>query len=191
VAERYAAGPEIWWMQPSPLGWMAWTSSAAGLRALRFGYARRAELVEAAGLVSAVSAGEPELATADLAARLQRLARGETTDLSDLGCDLQRLGPFARRVLQACQAIPWGEVRSYGELAVEIGSPAAARAVGTALARNPLPLVIPCHRVVGHHGRLGGFSAPGGLATKARLLELEGHDLAAMRGSAGRNRPTG
>ena len=84
---------------------------------------------------------------------------------------------FQRDVLLATVEIPFGEVRTYGELAVLLGKPGAARAVGTALARNPMALVIPCHRVVGSDWKLHGFAAPDGIKSKARLLELEGHQL--------------
>jgi methylated-DNA-[protein]-cysteine S-methyltransferase len=87
--------------------------------------------------------------------------------------DLSWARPFTRTVLQACRSIPAGETRSYGQLAQTVGRPAAARAVGGALGRNPLPLVVPCHRVVGARGRLTGFTAPGGLDLKRRMLDLE------------------
>ncbi len=81
--------------------------------------------------------------------------------------------PFQRAVYEYVRSIPRGETRTYGQVAAAIGRPRAARAVGQALARNPLPLVIPCHRVVASNGDLRGFSAAGGLALKARLLEWE------------------
>mgnify|MGYP002623784108 CR=1 FL=1 len=87
--------------------------------------------------------------------------------------DLGLVGPFAQRVLRELVAVPWGGLVTYGELAERIGRPGAARAVGGAVGSNPLPIVIPCHRVVASDGRLGGFS--GGLDVKRRLLELEGH----------------
>ncbi len=83
------------------------------------------------------------------------------------------LSAFQRQVLQATAAIPYGETRTYGQIAAAIGKPGAARAVGRALASNPMPIVIPCHRVVSADGRLHGYSGPGGLTTKARLLALE------------------
>jgi len=87
--------------------------------------------------------------------------------------DLASLTDFQRRVLRACSRIEYGRTITYGDLARDIGSPAAARAVGGALARNPVPLVIPCHRVVGCNGGLGGFSAEPGLRLKRFLLDLE------------------
>jgi O-6-methylguanine DNA methyltransferase len=96
---------------------------------------------------------------------------------SDVPIILDRLSPFARSVLTACRALKFGHVVTYSRLAGKLDKPLAARAVGNALAKNPLPLVIPCHRVVRNDGRLGGFSAPGGKDLKARLLR---HEQAAL-----------
>lgn len=90
----------------------------------------------------------------------------------ELPIDLTGMPPFTRRLLEACRAIPFGETRSYRALAAEIGAPGAARAVGQALARNPVPIVIPCHRVLSAGGLLTGFL--GGLAWKRALLVHEG-----------------
>lgn len=97
--------------------------------------------------------------------------RGERTHF-ELPVDLRVLSPFQRRVLAAARRIPPGRVVSYGELARRIGRPRAARAVGQALGRNPVPIVIPCHRVVAGGGRLGGYV--GGTRVKRSLLALEG-----------------
>lgn len=88
--------------------------------------------------------------------------------------DLSKVTPFRKRVYEIMSTIPYGEVRTYRWLAQMVGNPRALRAVGGANAHNQWPLAIPCHRVVGSNGQLTGFSAPGGLALKARLLELEG-----------------
>ncbi|MGQ0550917.1 MAG: type II toxin-antitoxin system prevent-host-death family antitoxin [Armatimonadota bacterium] len=88
--------------------------------------------------------------------------------------DLRRLGPFEEEVLARLRRIPAGAVRTYQEIARAVGQPGAARAVGAACARNPLPLLIPCHRVVRTDGGLGGYSLRGGIALKRRLLEAEG-----------------
>lgn len=111
----------------------------------------------------------------DLQERIIAYFEGENVDFStDPAVNLDSLTPFDRKVLQTCRKIPPGEITTYGDLAVRIGHPGAARAVGTALAHNPIPLIIPCHRVLRTDGSLGGFSAPGGLATKQRLLRHEG-----------------
>ncbi len=87
--------------------------------------------------------------------------------------DLSGLSPFAQAVLAACRAIPRGQVRTYAELASAAGKPGAARAVGSAMRRNPVPLLIPCHRVVRGDGVIGNYSM-GGPAVKERLLRQEG-----------------
>jgi methylated-DNA-[protein]-cysteine S-methyltransferase len=92
----------------------------------------------------------------------------------DLQVDLSSLTAFQREVLMAVSEVPPGEVITYQELAQRIGRPNAARAVGQALGRNPVPIVIPCHRVIASDGSLGGYSGAGGIATKAALLQLEG-----------------
>jgi methylated-DNA-[protein]-cysteine S-methyltransferase len=82
--------------------------------------------------------------------------------------------PFQRNVWEALLAIPFGETRSYGQLARQLGNPNATRAVGAANGRNPISIIVPCHRVIGSSGKLTGFA--GGLETKAHLLDLENHD---------------
>jgi methylated-DNA-[protein]-cysteine S-methyltransferase len=81
---------------------------------------------------------------------------------------------FQQKTLRCTLAIPYGSTRTYAQIAQEIGHPRAARAVGQAEARNPIPIIIPCHRVVGRDGKLHGYGAPGGIQTKAYLLRLEG-----------------
>ena len=87
--------------------------------------------------------------------------------------ELDGFSDFVRLVLTACRDITFGQTTSYGELAKKLGRPAISRAVGGALAKNPLPLIIPCHRVVCRDGKIGGFSTPGGKTIKKRMLELE------------------
>lgn len=97
--------------------------------------------------------------------------------------DLSLVGPFERRVLEQLRRIPRGEVRTYRAIAREIGHPGAVRAVGNACAKNPIPLIIPCHRVVRSDGSLGGYSLRGGRALKRRLLEQEGVNGTRLRAS--------
>ena len=109
---------------------------------------------------------------------------GQAADLGAIPLDAARVPPFFRRVYAEARAIPRGQVRTYQELAAASGSPLATRAVGQAMARNPWPIVVPCHRVVGSGGKPGGFSAAGGLVTKARLLALEGAEVTAAGAEA-------
>jgi len=87
---------------------------------------------------------------------------------------LNRLSPFTQKVLAACRKIPYGKTATYSQLARIIGKPGASRAVGSALAKNPIPLIIPCHRIIHSDGSLGNFSAPGGNSLKKMLIDLEG-----------------
>lgn len=106
--------------------------------------------------------------------RLQRYFNGENVDFSDIPVDIEALPPFRQNVLTVIRRLRYGEICSYGRLAALCGSPHAARAVGGALASNPIPVIIPCHRVVAADGRLTGYSAPGGEVTKRELLRMEG-----------------
>lgn len=139
-------------------------------RALRARLARRFP-----GAVEMIAQG----AAAEAIRTAIRLLSGEPVDLSALAV-APDVGTFEAEVLEATRRILVGETRTYGEIAREIGAPGAARAVGRALGNNPIPILIPCHRVVAADGRSGGFSAPGGAATKMRMLEIE----RAGRGSA-------
>lgn len=106
-------------------------------------------------------------------AEIVGLLDGERRDLRWIELDERHLDPFRRRVYAATREIEAGATASYGEIARAIGEPREARAVGAALAQNPFPIIVPCHRVLAAGGALHGFSAPGGLATKRRMLEIE------------------
>ncbi|MEO5883285.1 MAG: methylated-DNA--[protein]-cysteine S-methyltransferase [Caldimonas sp.] len=141
----------------------AWLPEASAPR-LRARIAKRLpEAVEAA----------PEGSVGAAIAAITALLRGERTDLGTIRIDDSRLDPFDRRVYAAARAIPPGRAVSYAELAARVGPDASAREVGRSLGRNPFPIVVPCHRIVASGGDLGGFSAPGGTATKRRLLTIE------------------
>ena len=118
--------------------------------------------------------GEENKATKRLARKLVSHASGKRQDYSDIEVDLDWTTAFQRSVFTACRQIAWGEVRTYGELAAEVGAPNAARAVGSVMASNRCPLVIPCHRVVAANRKLGGFTARDGVELKKRLLKFEG-----------------
>ncbi len=111
--------------------------------------------------------------SAMVVAKLQLFANGGSVDFSDVPLSLEHLTTFGKRVVAACRRIPWGETRTYGDLAAECGSPGAARAVGSVMAKNRHPLIVPCHRVLAAGGDLGGYSAPEGLMMKRRLLAME------------------
>jgi methylated-DNA-[protein]-cysteine S-methyltransferase len=109
--------------------------------------------------------------------RVRDLLSGGRDDLVDIALDLSIVSPFNRRVYEIARAIPPGETSTYGQVAKAISTtgddPGAARAVGKALGENPWPIIVPCHRVLGADGKSGGFSAPGGVETKARMLTIE------------------
>jgi methylated-DNA-[protein]-cysteine S-methyltransferase len=107
-------------------------------------------------------------------AGIRELLAGEPNALTDVPIDLERVPEFNARVYEIARAIPPGETLTYGEIAVKLGDRLLARDVGAALGKNPWPIVVPCHRVTAAGGKLGGFSARGGVNTKARLLAIEG-----------------
>jgi methylated-DNA-[protein]-cysteine S-methyltransferase len=116
-------------------------------------------------------AQEDNVALGDLQDRLCRYFDGQPVSFDD-PLDMRGATDFQQRVWRVTRRIPRGQTRTYGEIARLVGSPGAARAVGQAMAHNPWPIIVPCHRVVGHNGRLTGFG--GGLAMKQRMLEMEG-----------------
>jgi methylated-DNA-[protein]-cysteine S-methyltransferase len=103
-----------------------------------------------------------------------QLLQGEAIDLAAVALDTAGVPSFDRRVYEVARTIPPGATLSYGDIAARLGAPGEARAVGQALGQNPFPLVVPCHRVLAAGGKVGGFSANGGIATKLRLLSIEG-----------------
>jgi methylated-DNA-[protein]-cysteine S-methyltransferase len=170
---------------PTALGWIAVAARQETLLRLVFGYADAQAAREALAIASK---GGPQWAPGNsddvnrstigswpsvLTARLKAYAAGQADDFANLAVWSEDWSPFQRRVLDCCRRIPYGQTRTYAELAILAGSPGAARAVGRTMATNPIPLVIPCHRVVGSAGDLRGYSAFGGLAAKRRLLALE------------------
>lgn len=109
-----------------------------------------------------------------LVAQVKAHLKGDAQDFSKVPVDFGDSSELRRSVYKTIQKIPAGKVLSYKELAIKIGKPNASRAVGTALGKNPIPLIVPCHRIITSSGKLGGFSAPGGVAVKIDLLEREG-----------------
>ena len=102
------------------------------------------------------------------------LLEGERRDLSWVPLQMEGLPEFDRRVYEVARTLPPGSTAAYGDVAARLGAPNAGRDVGQALARNPFAIVVPCHRVIGTSGEVGGFSAAGGVTTKMQLLSIEG-----------------
>ncbi len=118
--------------------------------------------------------GKPSGFAAEAVRRIRAYFDGHAVELDGLPLDLGAAAPFARRVYEETRRVARGQVSTYGEIAERIGSPGAARSVGGALAHNPIGLIVPCHRILAAGGKVGGFSAAGGVPLKRRMLALEG-----------------
>ena len=147
----------------TPLGRISITASAEGLLALTL-----------PGQSAPTAPNQPPRQLIGLVERLESYFNGRKVIFPDK-LDLSTATPFQIKVWETTRLIPYGETRSYHWVAEQMGQPAAARAVGQALARNPLPVIIPCHRVIAGDGKLGGYS--GGLGMKQKLLRLEQQKL--------------
>jgi methylated-DNA-[protein]-cysteine S-methyltransferase len=179
VRERIlAAHPPVYYdvVPDTPLGPVYLSVGADGLAAVGIG-GEEAGFVERLRRQGAPAVLRSEDQTRQARTQIEEYFRGER-ERFDCPVDLSRLTGFHRQVLQAAARIPRGSVTTYGSLARALGKPRAARAVGRALAANPVPLVIPCHRVIASDGSLGGYSARGGVQTKLQLLRFEGAPVA-------------
>lgn len=158
----------------TPIGDCAIAWGEAGIRGLMLPGADRARtLASLRRRHPQAHESEPTPAVAEAVRRLQALLDGGSDDLADIRLDMDGVPPFHRRVYEAARRIVPGRTRSYGDLAEALGEPGAARSVGQALGANPFALIVPCHRVLAAGGASGGFSAPGGVDTKRRLLQIE------------------
>ncbi|MCC7087326.1 MAG: methylated-DNA--[protein]-cysteine S-methyltransferase [Pirellulales bacterium] len=161
----------------TPLGWCAMVGDGDTLHALTFGHRSAGAAIQWLDEIFPVSPAASAARASwnrTLANRIVAMFEGEPDEFRDVKIDLSHLTPFGRRVISLCRKIGWGETRSYGQLASKAGSSGAARAVGSVMAANRTPLIVPCHRVIGSAGALGGYSGPSGLTTKRKLLALEG-----------------
>jgi methylated-DNA-[protein]-cysteine S-methyltransferase len=119
--------------------------------------------------------GTAPAGVAEVVAAAQRYFEGDKIDFTQVKVDLDGQDALFQKIYAAARQVEWGRTTTYGTLAKELGvGPEVARDVGQAMAKNPVPLIIPCHRVLAAGGKVGGFSAPGGSASKVRMLELEG-----------------
>lgn len=157
---------------------IAWSGSGIARFQLPTGNAAATERL----LLRRMSGAKVAEPTADIAGVIETVRRyfeGSEVDFSDLNLDLDGQGDLFKQIYAVTRRLSWGQTTTYGALAKEIGAdPRLARDVGQAMAKNPIPLIIPCHRVLAAGGKTGGFSAPGGAASKVRMLELEGVVLA-------------
>jgi len=162
------------------MGWVAVWANVETLLGLSFGHRTEPQALRLLWKkchffeMHALGVGRPKSGwQTDLASRLADFAAGRQVEFENVPLELTHLTNFRRRVVEACRRIPFGETVTYSQLAVRAGSPRAARAVGTTMAQNRFPIVVPCHRVVGADGALRGYSAPRGIVLKQRLLSLE------------------
>ncbi len=155
---------------PIAIAWRAVNGDAKVRQVLLSDGSHRAEDRLAEAYPGCLFASHPAIDR--LSERIRRLLDGRAVAFDLAIADMDCCTPFQQRVLLAEHAIPRGSVSTYGRIAAHVGAPRAARAVGNALARNPFPLLIPCHRAVRADGTLGGYQ--GGLAMKRALLEMEG-----------------
>ena len=161
-----------WFETPLGDGAIAWGD--AGVRGLLLpGASRERTLASLRRRHAQARECAPTPATALAIAAVQSLLAGHRTALDFIALDMRGVPDFHRRVYEAARRIAAGQTRTYGELADALGEPGAARAVGQALGANPFAIIVPCHRVLAAGGAGGGFSAPGGVNTKLRLLEIE------------------
>jgi O-6-methylguanine DNA methyltransferase len=156
---------------PTPLGLVRLAYSEKGLAVVKNGGSRDefVGFLKRQGFSEVIDDPNKTAAAAD---QLCEYLEGRRT-VFELPVDWERLRPFQRQVLQATYSIPYGATETYASIAQKIDRPRAARAVGRAEATNPMPLIVPCHRVLGSDGKLHGYGGLGGLKTKAWLLELE------------------
>ncbi|QDT93547.1 methylated-DNA--[protein]-cysteine S-methyltransferase [Gimesia algae] len=171
--------PSSWSLFQTEIGWCGLQGKGDTVERFLMGLPTRNDLMRAINTETAVKG--PSSANivnesnwyAELQERLQDYFQGAHVEFQDVKLKLSKMTPFQSRVIHALQEIGYGEQISYGELAEKAGSPRAARAVGTVMASNRIPILIPCHRVIASGGKLGGFSAPQGTSLKEHLLMLE------------------
>lgn len=167
------------------LGWagMAWTGRGICRVQIPSGdrEATRTRLLRG---MSGAAEAEPDGWAAEAAALLRAYCDGERVDFSRVPLDLGDADPFRLAIWEAARRLAYGETTTYGGLAEAAGRKGMARETGEALGKNPVPIIVPCHRIVAAGGKLGGFSAPGGATTKARLLAMEKAEPPAARDGA-------
>jgi len=154
-----------------PIG-LAW--SGRGL--IRLQLPDETETLTKARLIRRIQAVEadPPAWLEPTVADLRRYFSGEETAFPDASLDLESVPDFHQALYREMRKLGWGETLTYGELATRVGMPGAAQSVGQAMGRNPIPVIIPCHRILASGNTLGGFSAPGGTRTKLKLFAIEG-----------------
>ena len=161
----------------SDIGWIGIQWKGPLITRLRMGFPNRSALIR----LMEIKRGLVEVEDYNVTSLIRKFVSGKKTSLATLLVDDSWMTIFQKQVSQACRHIPWGETMTYGQVSALAGSPGASRAVGSVMANNRFPLIVPCHRVVSSQG-LGGFTAPHGVELKRILLENEGSlELARVR----------
>lgn len=164
------------------LGWcgLSWTDSDDGPVINFFQLPEASKKQTESRLARRCGASHSSVPPASIVALIDRIRKhleGDVQDFDDVPIELDGVTPFTQRIYETARKVPCGQTVSYGELAKLAGRPGAARAVGQALRKNPVALIIPCHRILAAGGKPGGFTAHGGLSTKAKLLAIEGIEV--------------
>jgi len=163
------------------LGWFGLAWSERGIMRVYLPGSTPEGLRERLGKFGAESDEGPGF-VAQAVALIRAYAAGERVSFADIPLDLDGVSEFNRRIYQDILALGWGETTTYGEIARRMGDVGLSRAVGQAMGSNPIPLIVPCHRVLASGGKTGGFSAPGGATAKVKMLALEGVEPGAAPG---------
>jgi methylated-DNA-[protein]-cysteine S-methyltransferase len=178
--EQDVTGRQSYTVFKTPSGYVALAWTARGVSGLRL--PTPTEQAAQAAILTRLPSAErtaPGPAVGQLIADIVRYFEGERVDFSDVSVDLGSQTPFFSNVYSEIRKLGWGQTTTYGSVAKALGAePQGARDVGQAMAANPVPLIVPCHRVLAAGGKIGGFSAPGGSNSKARMLEIEGVTVA-------------
>ncbi len=173
--EKLMSGVQNFCLFETALGWLGIAWSDAGVTQLQLPERDRAATERR--LQTRLSNGvesEPPHQIAEIVALLKTYASGEAVDFSRTPVDLAGCDPFRHAIYDAARSLSFGETTTYGELATIAGYAGKAQDTGKALGQNPVPIIVPCHRILAAGNKIGGFSAPGGSATKTRLLKMEG-----------------
>jgi methylated-DNA-[protein]-cysteine S-methyltransferase len=160
-----------WTVFATALGWIGAAGRDEHLARVTLGHSSPHEAARGLGL--SLETGRESRWLTKIAKRFAAYAEGRMDDFRDIKLEPRSLTPLAQRIENCCRRIPYGETRSYGEIARAVGRPRAARAVGNVMAHNVVGLVVPCHRVLASGGKMGGFSCRTGATMKRQLLELE------------------
>jgi methylated-DNA-[protein]-cysteine S-methyltransferase len=163
-----------YWLFDTAIGWCGIAWSTIGVTRLQLPERDSAATERRLTRRPATAASGLPPAAAQAVELVRRYLGSERVDFSPVTLDLTGVSAFHRKIYQAVRLVGFGQTATYGEIAARAGSPGAARGVGQAMARNPVPLIIPCHRILAAGNRIGGFSAFGGTSTKQHLLALEG-----------------